>query len=119
MEEYGNGNWCITGDFNAIRNRGEKKGKHFDETAMREFNNFIFEAGLEDLPMVGRRYTWYKADGTAMSRLDRFLVSPEFLINFPDVVQKGLMRDLSDHCPIVLKKCYKDWGPKPFRSLDC
>ncbi|GKV01676.1 hypothetical protein SLEP1_g14215 [Rubroshorea leprosula] len=119
MTTCGEGNWCIAGDFNAIRSREEKKGRCFDEGAMREFSNFICEAGLKDMPLIGRKFTWYKADGTAMSRLDRFLVSTDFLINFPELTQKGLMRDLSDHSPIMLVNSSKDWGPRPFRSLDC
>ena len=27
-------------------------------------------------------------------------------------------RSVSDHCAIILKDEYVDWGPKPFRSLD-
>ena len=27
-------------------------------------------------------------------------------------------RVVSDHCALVLKSCVKDWGPKPFRTLD-
>ncbi|GKU97686.1 hypothetical protein SLEP1_g10796 [Rubroshorea leprosula] len=104
MTTCGEGNWCIAGDFNAVRSRDEKKGRCFDEGAMREFSNFICEAGLEDMPLIGRKFTWYKADGTVMSRLDRFLVSIELLINFPELTQKGLMRDLSDHSPIMLEK---------------
>ena len=27
-------------------------------------------------------------------------------------------REVSDHCAIVLKSVDKDWGPKPFRTID-
>jgi len=27
-------------------------------------------------------------------------------------------REVSDHCAIVVKSVDKDWGPKPFRSID-
>jgi hypothetical protein len=27
----------------------------------------------------------------------------------------ALPRDVSDHCPLVLKAYFIDWGPKPFR----
>lgn len=42
---------------------------------MEDFRNFIEEAELVDLPMVGRKYTWVRPNGSAMSRLDRFLLS--------------------------------------------
>ncbi|GKU89286.1 hypothetical protein SLEP1_g3443 [Rubroshorea leprosula] len=119
MYEYGEGNWCIGGDFNAIHNREEKRGRSFDDLAMRAFNCFIEETGLVDLPLRGRKFTWFKSDGTATSRLDRFLVSTKFLINFPELIQKGLKRDIFYHCSIVLISSSMDWGPKPFRSLDC
>lgn len=39
----------------------------------------------------------------------------------------GLLNDLEvqnkpwigDHCPILLRSKYIDWGPKPFKILDC
>lgn len=31
----------------------------------------------------------------------------------------GLMRDVSNHCPIVLKMGVQEWGPKPFRFNNC
>ncbi|GKV05101.1 hypothetical protein SLEP1_g17145 [Rubroshorea leprosula] len=98
------GNWCIGGDFNAIRSREEKRGRHFNNTAMRDFNSFIDEAGLEDLPMTGKKFTWFKTDGSAMSRLDRFLVSTGFLINFPDLIQKEWNREVFGHIDRNLEK---------------
>jgi len=29
-----------------------------------------------------------------------------------------LPREVSDHCAIVVKSVVRDWGSKPFRSLD-
>jgi len=36
-----------------------------------------------ELPIVGKKFTWYKSDGSAKSRLDRFLVSLEWLQMWP------------------------------------
>lgn len=33
--------------------------------------------------------------------------------------QYVMERSISDHCSIVLKVTNYDWGPKPFRALDC
>ncbi|GKV53518.1 hypothetical protein SLEP1_g60039, partial [Rubroshorea leprosula] len=68
IKEYGGGCWCMGGDFNTVRGTDERKGRSYDATEAREFNKFIVEAGLEDIPMAGRKYTWYKSDGSAMSR---------------------------------------------------
>ncbi|GKV40773.1 hypothetical protein SLEP1_g48376 [Rubroshorea leprosula] len=32
--------------------------------------------------------------------------------------QWGLKRDISDHCPVLLKNEVKNWGPKPFRLFN-
>ncbi|MCI23579.1 cysteine-rich receptor-like protein kinase, partial [Trifolium medium] len=42
------------------------------------FNQFIDESVLIDLPLSGRKFTWYKGDELSMSRLDRFLLSEEW-----------------------------------------
>lgn len=54
-----------------------------------------------------------------MSRLDRFLVSESMLIEWNIIGQWVGKRDISDHCPIWLKCCVKDWGPKSFKFNNC
>jgi hypothetical protein len=76
---------------------------------MRGFGDFIATMRLVDLPLLARRFTWIHANGLSMSRIDRCLVSLEWLEVWV------LPRDVSDHCPIVLKHSNLDWGPKPFR----
>ncbi|GKV45171.1 hypothetical protein SLEP1_g52281 [Rubroshorea leprosula] len=112
------GKWCIGGDFNAIRKVGEREGCRSLTTEMREFDSFIQNAGLVDLSLVGRKYTWYSSNSQCMSRLDRFLLSEEWLTTWGDVKQWGLERSVSDHCPILLKNERVDWGPKPFKFFD-
>ena len=73
---------------------------------------------VEEAPWVGKRFTWFKPNGTAKSKLDRFLVSPERLSKWPGSSQFTLNRNFSDHCPVMLKSKSIDWGPKPFRILD-
>lgn len=84
-----------------------------------EFKAFIADMELFNPPLLGRKYTWYKADGSAMSRLDRFLVSEEWITKWGVNAQWALKRDVSDHCPIILKSGIVDWGPKPFRFNNC
>ena len=45
---------------------------------MKEFNEWIADLEVEDVPCVGRRFTWYRPNGTAKSRLGRVLVSTEW-----------------------------------------
>ncbi|GKV11959.1 hypothetical protein SLEP1_g23168 [Rubroshorea leprosula] len=112
------GNWCLMGDFNAVRNTKQRAGCKGFSREMRDFDCFICEAGLVDLPLVGRKYTWYNANGQQMSRIDRFLLSEDWILNWSDVKQWGLRRTVSDHCPIILKNEMVDWGPKPFKFFD-
>ena len=116
------GYWCIVGDFNNIRTAAERVGssqRGLDEGNIREFNDWIAELEVEEAPWVGKRFTWFRPNGSAKSKLDRFLVSLEWLSKWPASSQYTLKRNFSDHCPIMLKSKSIDWGPKPFRILDC
>ncbi|XP_058787450.1 uncharacterized protein LOC131661827 [Vicia villosa] len=85
---FNDGEWIIGGDFNAIKERGERKGKKF---------------------------TWQGGDGRSRSRIDRFLVSDKVVNDWGIVGQFVGDRDLSDHCPIWLEVDNNNWGPKPFK----
>ena len=71
-----------------------------------------------DIPCIGRKFTWYRPNGKAKSRLDRVLTSLEWLQHWPGCKQYVLDRQISDHCALLLKSNVVDWGPKPFRFLD-
>ena len=58
---------------------------------------------LVDIPIVGRKFTWYKSNGTVKSRIDRILVSSKWLETLPNSKQYVLSRSISDHCALVLK----------------
>ncbi|PNX97198.1 cysteine-rich receptor-like protein kinase, partial [Trifolium pratense] len=115
------GEWCLGGDFNAVLKCGERKGSSaLNRQAERwEFRQFVEGMELIDVPVTGKKYTWFSADGKAMSRLDRFLLSE-------GCIEKGGVsgqwvgdRDISDHCPIWLICSKLDWGPKPFKFNNC
>ncbi|GKV29753.1 hypothetical protein SLEP1_g38652 [Rubroshorea leprosula] len=112
------GKWCLAGDFNAVRKIEERAGSREVTREMKEFDEFIQNTGLIDLPLVGRRYTWYNSNGKYMSRIDRFLLTEEWILKWCDMKQWGLNRFVSDHCPILLKNEKMDWGPKPFKFFD-
>ncbi|KAL5137892.1 putative ribonuclease H protein [Glycine soja] len=115
------GPWCIVGDFNSIRHQHERINSSQSVgnlTSISEFNSWISDMALEEVRSVGRNFTWYRPNGTVMSRLDRFLLSDEWLSQWPDSTQFVLDRDFSDHCPILLRSRTIDWGPKPFKIMD-
>lgn len=88
-------------------------------TDFHHFSEFIVDNGLIDLPLCGRRFTWFKGDSTAMSRIDRFLLSEEWCLHWPNSFQVALLRGLSDHCPLQLSVDEENWGPRPSRMLKC
>ena len=116
------GLWCILGDFNSIRNSSERVGachRVLEDGGSREFNAWIEELEVVEPTWVGSKFTWVRPNGLSRSKLDRFLVSADWLTRWPDTAQHTLERNFSDHCPILLKSRSSDWGPKPFRIMDC
>jgi hypothetical protein len=116
----GDGRWCVVGDFNAVC-RGEERigvnnvnGVSTSPESI-EFRSFLEELELVDLPLHGRRFTWYHASGRAMSRIDRVLISDEWACLWGNGSLWAMPRDVSDHCPLLLKYTCRDWGPKPFK----
>jgi len=100
------GLWCILGDFNNIRNSFERLGtcqRGVEESNIKEFNEWIKDLEVEEVPWVGRKFTWFRLNGSAKSKLDRILVSPEWLAKWPGSTQYTLDRNFSDHCPILLR----------------
>lgn len=47
------------------------------------WKNLICLLGLFDIPTSGKRFTWFRPNGQAVSRLDRALVSSEWLGTWP------------------------------------
>lgn len=112
---------CVCGDFNAVRNMDERRsvrGVHASNDHI-AFNSFVEDNVLVDLPLFGRNFTWFKGDGCSMSRLDRFLLSEEWCLQWPNCIQTALLRGISDHCPLVLSVDEENWGPHPNRMLKC
>jgi len=66
------------------------------------------------MQLLRRKYIWYRPNGRSVSRIDRALVSTEWGENWGSLALRVFPRDVSDHCPLVLKVDGCDWGPKPF-----
>lgn len=75
-----------------------------------DFNDFIDGMEILDIPLIGRKYTWMRPNGQQMSRLDRTMVSSEWLIDWPGYsrsITKGNLRSL----PILVQKDKSELGP--------
>jgi exonuclease III len=117
---FGEGLWCVLGDFNAVRDSHERIGVRSGvdsgrSSEMVAFDLFLASLELVDMPLCGRRFTWYHLNGVSMSRLDRILISPSWFEVWGNPNLWGLDRDVADHCPIVLRYDSENWGPKSFR----
>ena len=116
-----NGLLCVLGDFNSIRSQDERissSQRTATTSDISDFNDWISEMELHDIRCLGNSFTWFRPNGSAKSWLDRFLVSDQWLSMWPNTSQHVLQRDVSDHCPLILKTKLVDWGPKPFRVVD-
>lgn len=69
----------VVGDFNAVRDTQERLGSNFCGYSANDFNDFIYEVGLVDVPVIRHRFSRVSSDGSKMAKLDRFLISEEFL----------------------------------------
>ncbi|RVW42681.1 LINE-1 reverse transcriptase-like [Vitis vinifera] len=82
--------WCLGGDFNVILSQRERSSQ-------------------------GRLIGAMTRNNQAWARLDRFLVTQNWLDHFSGVVQSRLPRPTSDHFPILLMGGGLRRGPSPFR----
>ncbi|MCH91026.1 endonuclease/exonuclease/phosphatase family protein, partial [Trifolium medium] len=117
---FGEGLWCVMGDFNSVIDHHERRGLGVNvdggrNSEMAGFDTFLNSLELIDLPLIGRRFTWFHPNGVSMSRLDRMLISSSWFDVWGAPSVWVLSRDVADHCPFVLRYSSFDWGPKPFR----
>ncbi|GJS46283.1 RNA-directed DNA polymerase, eukaryota, reverse transcriptase zinc-binding domain protein [Tanacetum coccineum] len=109
------GQFVLFGDMNEFRDKSERYGTMFSRVEAHMFNSFIDDAGLLDLPLGGRLFTWMNKVGTKMSKLDRFLISNSVMDTFSDLKVIALPRIYSDHIPLMLHNAKVDYGPLPFK----
>jgi len=80
--------------------------------AMVGFSDTIQDLELIDPPLQGAQFTWSRGEVSFQaSRIDRFLISPEWSEMFNAIKQFPLPRVFSDHKPIVLES--GDWDASP------
>ncbi|KAL8481255.1 hypothetical protein ACS0TY_027688 [Phlomoides rotata] len=119
-EQFKDSRVGIITDFNTIREPCDRSGRrqNTDTKDMNKFDDFINISNLTEIKLSGKKFTWYRPDGTCKSKLDRFLVNDEWRNMWPKQVLKGGRRTISDHRPIYLEEAKKDWGLKPFKLFN-
>lgn len=109
--------YCLVGDFNCIRNEGERENCSYRRRDMESFNNFIGDMNLMEMDISNSQFTWFGPRGKR-SKLDRALVSADWL-ELGEWQIKTLGRKKSDHKPLLLYIESIDWGLKPFKVFNC
>ncbi|XP_057747266.1 uncharacterized protein LOC130966470 [Arachis stenosperma] len=108
--------FCFFGDFNEILHFKECKRTSSVPVSAEEFENWVQDMQLVDLPLNDRKFTWFR--GRSCSQIDRVLVNIEWVEEFSDVRLKGGPRGLSNHCLLIVEDKRVGDGPRAFRSLD-
>ena len=95
--------YVIGGDFNILRDSSDKNKPLHRSQHMDRFNNIIHSLSLREIHMGGGRFTWTnKQRHPTLEKLDRVLMSPDWEDLFPLVAVRKLVRDVSDHNPLLL-----------------
>ncbi|KAJ0907900.1 putative RNA-directed DNA polymerase [Helianthus annuus] len=92
LREAIQGMWVLIGDFNEVRVPSDRLNSVFDSNNAMCFNNFISSGGFVEYPMTGRRFTYMTADGKKLSKIDRILVSMDFVNKWPNATLRALGR---------------------------
>ncbi|XP_035836502.1 uncharacterized protein LOC118484726 [Helianthus annuus] len=112
------GMWVFGGDFNDVREPGERFNSEFVALNAAFFNHFIEIADLVEYQMGGRKFTYHLDNGVHKSKLDQFLLCTDFRAKWLAASVVTLSNVVSDHCPILLSVLAQDFGPTPIRIFN-
>lgn len=107
----------VIGDFNEVLGPNDRGSSAFSHSGVNDFKIFIHQTHLMEISASDGWFTWFS--GNLKSKLDRLFVNPEWISKFPSLHISVHKRNLSDHCPIIVKSEDLDWGPRPFRFQNC
>ena len=98
------GPWFLCGDFNMIYHAQDKNNGRLDRRCMRRFRAFLNRVNLEELNLVGRRFTWSsERERPTLELLDRMFASMDWFAAFLNHMLMPLSSDCLDHCPLLLQ----------------
>lgn len=99
--------WCLIGDMNNVVAQTDKQGgRPYPQSLIQGFRDMLEECNLQDMDLIRYPYTWERGAGTSAwieVRLDRALVSNDFLNVFTEAKLYNLEISTSDHSPIFLE----------------
>lgn len=95
------------GDFNKVLCMSEIEGGVGRlRRNVADFQALVCDLDVHDLAYRGQWFTWERgkfAQNHIRERLDRFLASPSLCSHFPDAAVTHLLRQKSDHTPILVR----------------
>ena len=81
----------IAGDFNLIFKDSDKNNANLNRVMMRRFRGLIEDLALKEIPLHGRKFTWYNHQETpVLVKLDRVLCSVDWELLFPNVLLQSV-----------------------------
>jgi hypothetical protein len=110
------GPWLVLGDFNLLRAPSDRSNGNFDAREADIFNSWINDAGLLEIPLIDRLFTWSNNQPhPILARLDRALVNTDWNSLLADSFLRSFTRATSDHVPLLLTASSLTPWPSIFR----
>lgn len=109
----------MMGEFNAILTREDRiYGNPVQEVEIREFNDFLIEAGMTDVKPGGRNFTC--SNGQICSKIDREIINTEWIMTMPPMKVLVMDPGSSDHSPLsITLRGEEIRGHKTFKFFNC
>ncbi|KAK9688833.1 hypothetical protein RND81_09G014300 [Saponaria officinalis] len=115
--------WLLVGDFNVVRDASERISSSLPNLSdILDFNACLLDCGLEDLSGAGCDFTWtnnQEGQARVWSKLDRALISTDWLAAFPSSTALFLPSGISDHSPVVVTVFNSFKRTPRFSFLNC
>lgn len=109
--------YLLIGDYNEVLDSSDRGSQRISGTGSQQFDLFLQEMQVFEIPASNGKYTWFR--GHSKRKLDRLFIRPEWITTYPSLKVSLLKRTISDHCPLLVQSRDKNWGPRPFRFLNC
>jgi endonuclease/exonuclease/phosphatase family metal-dependent hydrolase len=91
------------GDFNLIRHPENTNKPGGDNNLVMAFNEAISKLGVIEIPLSGQEFTWSnKQHQSLLERLDWFIISQAWSVQYSGTGARTLTRDTSDHVPCAI-----------------
>lgn len=95
--------WAALGDFNVLLSLHDKNEPPSNISDILLFREVVNDTRLIDLPLLNKSFTWTNGRrNPTFERLDRALISQDWLLSFPRSTLKALPRPRSDHTLLIL-----------------